>query len=60
MTIVRTTVGVNKTEEAGATHVQIGFADALRRTFPTALASYLRFRDWIAGGGFVGPEVGNV
>ena len=26
---------------------QIGFADALRRIFPTALASYLQFRGWI-------------
>ena len=25
----------------------IGFADALQRVFPTAVASYLQFRDWI-------------
>ena len=29
------------------TNVQIRFADALQRVFPTALASYLQFRDWI-------------
>ena len=26
---------------------QIGFADALRRVFPTMVASYLPFRGWI-------------
>ena len=26
---------------------QIGFSDALRRIFPTALARYLPFRGWI-------------
>ena len=25
----------------------IGFADALRRVFPTTVASYLAFRGWI-------------
>ena len=29
------------------TNAQIGSADALRRIFPTALASYLQFRGWI-------------
>ena len=26
---------------------QIGFADALRRVFPTTVASYLEFRGWV-------------
>ena len=29
------------------TNAEIRFADALRRIFPTALASYLPFRGWI-------------
>ena len=40
MTPVRTTAGINKREDAGMIGTQIGFADAVRRIFPTALASY--------------------
>ena len=50
MTLWRTTAGINKAEDAGRAgrmDAQIGSADALRRIFPTALASYLQFRDWI-------------
>ena len=47
MTPVRTTAGINKREDAGMIGTQIWFADALRRIFPTALASYLQFRGWI-------------
>ena len=31
--------GINKTETAGAAHVQIRFSNALRRVFPTRLTS---------------------
>ena len=41
------------------TNVQIRFADALQRVFPTALASYLQFRDWIRQD-FVRPKFGNI
>ena len=47
MTIARTTMSINKTEDAGSAHGQIRLAQALRRIFPTALASYLTFRGWI-------------
>ena len=50
MTLWRTTAGINKAEDAGRAgrkDAQIGSADALRRIFPTALASYLQFRGWI-------------
>ena len=47
MTLARTTTGINKAEDAGRMDSQIGFADTLRRIFPTALASYLQFRGWI-------------
>ena len=42
MTLARTTAGINKTEAAGAAHVQIKFSDALRRVLPTTLASRLQ------------------
>ena len=45
MTLARTTAGINKAEDAGRMDAQIGFAGALRRIFPTGLASYLQFRD---------------
>ena len=47
MNPVRITAGINKTQHAGRMDAQIGFTDALWRTFPTSLASYLQFRDWI-------------
>ena len=47
MTIARITAGINKAGDAGRMDAQIGSADALRRVFPTALSSYLPFRDWI-------------
>ena len=40
MTPVRTNAGINKAEDAGRTDTQIGFADAMQRVFPPALASY--------------------
>ena len=40
--IGRTTTGINKAED-GMAHVQISPTDALRRIFPTALASYSNF-----------------
>ena len=43
MTLGRTTAGINKTKSTGARDAQIGFADALRRVFPTTVASYSRF-----------------
>ena len=42
MILARTTAGINKTEAAGAAHVQIKFSDALRRVLPTTLASRLQ------------------
>ena len=39
--------GINQVGEIGRIDPQIGFADALQRVFPTTLASYLQFRDWI-------------
>ena len=50
MTIGRTTAGINKAEDAGRMDAQIGFADALQRVFPTALARYLLFRGGIRQG----------
>ena len=47
MTLARTTLGINNAEDDGRKDAQIGFADALQRIFPTALARYLQFRDWI-------------
>ena len=47
MILGRTTTGINKAAGAGRKDAQIGFADTLRRIFPTALASYLQFRGWI-------------
>ena len=47
MILARTTVDTNKVEGAGSAHGQIRLAQALRRIFPTALASYLAFRGWI-------------
>ena len=44
MTLRRTTTGINKAEDAGRMDAQIGFADALRRIFPTVLVSHLAFR----------------
>ena len=47
---VRITVGINKAEDAGGRRrmdAQIGFGDALRRVFPTTVASYLEFRGWV-------------
>ena len=40
MTLERITAGINKTEDARKMDTQIGFADAMQRVFPTALASY--------------------
>ena len=45
MTIERTTTGINKAGDAGRMDAQIGSADALQRVFPTALSSYLPFRN---------------
>ena len=47
MTILRTNAGINKEEGTGRIDAQIGFADALREIFLTALARYLPFRAWI-------------
>ena len=47
MNITRTKTGINKTEHAGREDAQIGFADALRWIFPTALARYVVFHGWI-------------
>ena len=44
MIFERTTAGINKTEAAGAAHVQIRSTDALRRVLLTRLTSYLEFR----------------
>ena len=46
MTPVRSKAGINKTDRR-MPNAQVRFADALRRVFPTALASYLQFRGWI-------------
>ena len=40
MTIVRNNESINKVEDDGRKDAQIGFADALRRVFPTTVASY--------------------
>ena len=47
MTSVRSTSGINKTKSTSARDAPFGLADALRRIFPTVLASYLQFRGWI-------------
>ena len=39
MTFMRITAGINNTQLAGRKDVQIGFADALQRVFPTTVAS---------------------
>ncbi len=39
MTIERTNVGINKAEDDGTAHGQIRSTDALRRVFPTTVAS---------------------
>ena len=44
MNLMRTNESINKTEAAGAAHVQISSTDALRRVFPTTVASHLPFR----------------
>ena len=41
MNILRTNAGINKGEGTGRIDAQIGFADALRGIFLTALARYL-------------------
>ena len=45
--IMRTTVGINKSEDAGTAHGQISSSGALQRVFPTTASSYLQFRCWI-------------
>ena len=47
MTLGRSKSGINKAVDAGRKDAQIGFADALGRIFPTALARYLLFRGGI-------------
>ena len=47
MTIARTTAGINKCASTSMVLAQIGFADALRRVFPTTVASELQFRGWV-------------
>ena len=44
MTTVRITAGINNAEDAGRMDPQIGFADALRRVFPTTVVTYLECR----------------
>ena len=39
MTIMRTTAGINKAEDAGTAHGQINSPDALPRNFQMALAA---------------------
>ena len=46
MTLMRTTAGINRAEDTGRMDAPIGFADALRRIFPTALASS-PFSRWV-------------
>ena len=46
MILERTTASINKAEDAGRTDAPIGFDDALRRVFQTALPS-LDSRGWI-------------
>ena len=41
---VRTNECISRAEDAGTAHVKIRFSDALRRVFPTMVASYLPFR----------------
>ena len=43
MTLGRTSAGINKAEDAGRMDAQIMSAKALRREFPTTVASYLTF-----------------
>ena len=47
MTLARTTVGINKVEDDGGWMPKSGFADALRRAFPTTVSSYSEFCSWI-------------
>ena len=41
-------------------YAQIGFADALRRIFPTALARHFQFRGWHPLGNSVRPKFSNI
>ena len=41
MTLERTIAGINKAEDTGRKDAPIGFADALRRVFPTTVSSHL-------------------
>ena len=43
MTIMRSTSGINKAEDAGRMDAHIGFSDALRRAFPTMVSSFSNF-----------------
>ena len=40
MTLARITTGINKAEDAGLMHGQIGFVDVLRRVLTTMPASH--------------------
>ena len=46
MTITRTNESINKAEDDGTAHGQIRSTDALRRVFPTTVASYLTSLAW--------------
>ena len=56
----RTTLGINKVEDAGRMDAQIGFSDALRRVFPTTVsgASRVSWRD--PPGDLVQPTFSNI
>ena len=58
MNIMRTTVGINKAEDAGRKNAPIGFADAWWRVLPTALARLSRISWLDPPGCFVRPYFG--
>ena len=59
MTFGRTTLGINKTKDTGMMDVQIGFADAFQRVFPTMVASSPISR-LDPPGDFVRPKFSNI
>ena len=60
MTLMRSTSGINKAEDAGRIDPQIGFADALRRLLPTTMASLSPISGLDPPGDLVQPKFSNV
>ena len=59
MNLMRTTAGISKAEDNGRKDAQIMSADALRRVFPTTVASP-RIPRLGASGGLTRANIGNI